>query len=338
MRRRCAIDLFGGAGGTALGLRMAGYDVLASVELDAVAAESFAQNHPATELLHNDIRNISPLRIARQFGLRAGDVDLLSACPPCQGFSSLRTLNGHRTIHDEQNDLIFEVARFAKALLPNVVMLENVPGLASDARLETLSGRLHQLGYRTSWSVLDAQYFGVPQRRKRLVLFAYRDHHGPKVRQSKKIRTVREAFSVLGSSRSDDDLQEYDESRSARVRKLIAGIPKNGGSRIDLPSSATLACHKRCDGFFDVYGRMSWDKPAPTITAGCINPSKGRFLHPAHNRAINLREAALLQGFPPTYYFSLSRGRYKAAELIGNAFPPPLAYACAKAVRRAEGV
>jgi DNA (cytosine-5)-methyltransferase 1 len=99
-------------------------------------------------------------------------------------------------------------------------------------------------------------------------------------------------------------------------------VPKDGGSRTDLPDAMQLACHTRVDGFHDVYGRMAWDRPAPTITGGCINPSKGRFLHPEEDRAITLREAALLQSFPPGHVFSLRRGKYAAAELIGNALPP----------------
>jgi DNA (cytosine-5)-methyltransferase 1 len=99
-------------------------------------------------------------------------------------------------------------------------------------------------------------------------------------------------------------------------------IPKNGGSRTDLSGGHQLACHRKCDGFKDVYGRMAWDRESPTITSGCFNPSKGRFIHPEEDRAITLREAAVLQGFPLSYYFSLRRGKSGAATLIGNALPP----------------
>jgi Site-specific DNA methylase len=115
---------------------------------------------------------------------------------------------------------------------------------------------------------------------------------------------------------------------------LIRAIPKNGGSRNDLDKQYQLRCHARCDGFRDVYGRMAWNDVAPTITSGCINPSRGRFLHPEHDRAITLREAALLQTFPLDYLFSLRRGRYAAAALIGNALPPKFAHAQAVAVKK----
>jgi DNA (cytosine-5)-methyltransferase 1 len=120
------------------------------------------------------------------------------------------------------------------------------------------------------------------------------------------------------------------ENRTAAVRARIARIPKNGGSRADLGASEQLPCHQKSDGFKDIYGRMAWDKPAPTITGGCHNPSKGRFLHPEHDRAITLREAALLQGFPPDYHFSLARGKQAAAAMIGNALPPDFVAAHAR--------
>ena len=113
---------------------------------------------------------------------------------------------------------------------------------------------------------------------------------------------------------------------------LIRRIPKNGGSRTDLPNMDQLECHQKLDGFNDVYGRMSWHEPAPTITGGCINPSKGRYIHPDDDRAITLREAALLQGFPKSYAFDMSRGRYPAAQMIGNAFPPKFAEHHARAI------
>jgi DNA (cytosine-5)-methyltransferase 1 len=115
---------------------------------------------------------------------------------------------------------------------------------------------------------------------------------------------------------------------------MIESIPKNGGSRRDLGPDNQLPCHERCIGFHDVYGRMSWDDVAPTITTGCVNPSKGRFLHPEENRAITLREAALLQGFPADYWFSLRRGKFQAAGLIGNALPPEFVRRHALQIRR----
>lgn len=136
-------------------------------------------------------------------------------------------------------------------------------------------------------------------------------------------KTVREAIECLSSpGESGDALHDCPETRSEKVAALIAMIPKDGGSRTQLGRKYQLKCHRKCDGFKDVYGRMAWDDIAPTITGGCVNPSKGRFLHPDEDRSITLREAALLQGFPPDYHFSLERGKFAAALMIGNAFPP----------------
>jgi DNA (cytosine-5)-methyltransferase 1 len=118
------------------------------------------------------------------------------------------------------------------------------------------------------------------------------------------------------------------------VQERIGRIPRDGGSRLSLSAAEQLPCHLASTGFKDVYGRMSWEDVAPTITGGCVNPSKGRFLHPEEDRAITLREAAILQGFPATYTFSLGRGKFAAAELIGNALPPAMAEAQAKQLQQ----
>jgi DNA (cytosine-5)-methyltransferase 1 len=117
-------------------------------------------------------------------------------------------------------------------------------------------------------------------------------------------------------------LHNLPEQRSPKVLKLIKRIPQDGGSREQAGKRFQLDCHAKCDGFYDVYGRMSWDKVAPTITSGCFNPSKGRFIHPTKHRAITMREAALLQSFPVSYRFSLDGGKTAAALMIGNALPP----------------
>jgi DNA (cytosine-5)-methyltransferase 1 len=134
----------------------------------------------------------------------------------------------------------------------------------------------------------------------------------------------REAISNLSvPGQSGDAIHDLPEKRNKRVRTLIRAIPHDGGSRTDLSKRRQLACHKKCDGFKDVYGRMAWDEVAPTITSGCFNPSKGRFLHPVEDRAITMREAALLQGFPRKYKFDPDVGKIAVALMIGNALPPP---------------
>jgi DNA (cytosine-5)-methyltransferase 1 len=327
MNRYTAIDLFCGAGGLTVGLRKAGFNVIAGVELDVVAAETYLMNHQDHVMYRSDIRSINVADLMRELGLGPGDLDLLAGCPPCQGFSTHRTRNKSSSVDDHRNDLVFEFLRFVKELMPKTIMMENVPGLAKDARISKFKAEIKKLGYQvgdSSVAVKDAADFCVPQRRKRMILQASRygliEHPKPTAKK----KTVRDALAKLtrhGESR--DILHDLPEKRHPRILSLIKLIPKDGGSRTDLPQRYWLPCHKRNPGSYrDVYGRMSWDEVAPTMTGGCHNPSKGRFLHPEEDRAITLREAALLQTFPKSYKFSLRKGKEAIALMIGNALPP----------------
>jgi len=158
----------------------------------------------------------------------------------------------------------------------------------------------------------------------------------PFAEPTRRIKTVEDAIGGLPKAgESGDAVHDIPERHTRKVMKLIKRIPKNGGSRTDLAKKDQLACHKRCNGFKDVYGRMSWDKPAPTITSGCFNPSKGRFLHPEENRAITMREAALLQGFPRRYKFPNTNNKANIALMIGNALPPLFIAIHAHCIRKA---
>lgn len=330
-----AVDLFCGCGGLTLGLKRARFRVLGAVDNDPLAVKTYRLNHRSTHVWERDIRKLTIAELRRKLDLRRGQLDLLAGCPPCQGFSSIRTRNGAHAIVDDRNDLVFEFIRFARGLRPKAIMLENVPGLAADPRLGELYERLADLGYRPRHRVRDAASFLVPQRRRRLILLAGYRSDLTFAQEAEERRTVRDALAALPpSGASGDKLHDLPELRSDRIRALIRRIPADGGSRSDLGTDAQLRCHRDFAGFHDVYGRMLWDEVAPTITSGCINPSKGRFLHPAEDRAITLREAALLQGFPSDYRFALDRGKYATAALIGNALPPEFVRRHALAVRR----
>lgn len=330
-----SIDLFAGCGGCTVGLKQAKFEVAGAVEIDERACRVYRDNHPEVTLWPIGIECLTAERIFDETRLQQGDLDLLAGCPPCQGFSSVRTLNGHRTVEDRRNDLIHEFERLVLELEPKAVMLENVPGLATDARLEKFVQSLKDQDYTVTTNILDASHYGVPQRRRRLILFAGR--YG-KIRFPNRARikpTVRTAIGLMKPpGTSGDPIHDAPERRAEHVRQIILAIPKDGGSRTALPYRLQLDCHKRCDGFKDIYGRMAWDAVAPTLTTGCFNPSRGRFLHPEEDRNITMREAALLQTFPRDYRFPPEIGKTHLASLIGNALPPEFVSRLARAVGR----
>ncbi len=334
-RKPRAIDLFCGCGGLTLGLKQAGFKVIAGVDNNPLAVRTYRRNHRHVRVWACDIGRLPVSKVKKALGLRKGDLELLAGCPPCQGFSTMRTLNGSLRVKDARNELLFEFQRFVKHLRPRAVMLENVPGLADDVRFRRFVKQLEGMGYIGSYRVLDAADYGVPQRRRRLIYLAGYKMAIPFAARVGTVKTVRNAIGGLPKAgKSGDAIHDMSERRSKKVKEMMRRIPKNGGSRTDLPKRDQLECHKRCDGFKDVYGRMAWDKVAPTITSGCFNPSKGRFVHPRENRAITMREAALLQGFPRRYDFPATHGKLALALMIGNALPPPFIRHHAKQISR----
>jgi len=318
-----AFDLFCGAGGMSVGLRRAGFRVVGAVDCDAAACRAYSENHPDVAVWQMDVTCLPGKKVMKRLRLRRGRLDLLAACPPCQGFSTVRTKNGRASNRDPRNDLVFEVLRFARVMRPKAIMLENVPGLAKNRRFHAIRRELKGLGYAMSWSILDAADYGVPQRRRRLVLLASLLREPSFAPACRARHTVRDAIAHLTSpGKSRDPLHRMVRKHSRKVARLIRSIPKDGGSRAAIGHRAQLACHRRVRGFYDVYGRMAWDKPAPTITSGCTNPSRGRFLHPVEDRALSLREAALLQSFPRRYRFPTEFGQEALSLLVGNALPP----------------
>lgn len=322
-----SIDLFAGAGGLSCGLTAEGFQVCTAVEIDPVSAKSYSLNHKSTNVIVDDISRVSGSQILEQAGLALGELDLLTGCPPCQAFSTLRTRRRKQQLNDPSKELIIEMLRLIRSIQPRAVVVENVPGLADDERFTSFQLGLKQAGYQYTYAILNASNFGIPQRRKRLILIALRGKEIPLGWSSYQCerRTVRDTIGHLATAgTSGDVLHDIPENRTPAMMSRIKATPKNGGSRRDIPSELQCACHTRIDGFKDVYGRMAWDDISPTITSGCTNPSRGRFLHPEEDRAITLREAALLQAFPPNYQFCLDRGKEHVACQIGNAFPPDM--------------
>lgn len=342
--QHCAIDLCSGAGGVTTGFKRAGLAILAAVDTDGLARESYAINHPEVRLYSNDLLELRPETLLSDLELSPGDLDILTACVPCQTYSSL---NRRREGADDPRErLVDRVADFVEVIRPKSVVMENVPLLLRDQRFKDLVERLRAMSYGIWAGVVNAEDFGVPQRRRRLVLIALRDRNDrevpplsnehPALRGFCERKTVRDAFRLLRHARADDPLAVPRRDYPAVVAKRIAAIPRNGGSRGSLPRELQLTCHRGRDNreftaAGNVYGRMSLDEVAPTLTTRCVTPSCGRYLHPWANRAITLREAACLQSFPVDYEF---KGGVTAVEAqIGNAVPPRLAEAVAMVLR-----
>lgn len=331
-----AIDLYAGAGGATRGLRDAGYRVLGAVENDGVAAKTYSANHSDVKLWTQDIRTLKATEVLKTLDLKRGELSLLKACPPCQGFSSLA--DGRADVDEEQNDLVLHTIRFVRALRPRTVMLENVPGLGRDQRATALMGALRGLGYATKQYAVNAMDYGVPQRRKRLIILAARglrthlpEDLQPKANQQVK-STVGEAFKALAATQAPDDAMDRHRSLSDKTKRRVEAVPVNG-TRFDLPEDLRLDCHVRLGKTRSAtgsYGRLRADEPAPTMTTRCTTPACGSFIHPTEHRGITLREAATLQTFPHDYEF---HGSYDQIERqIGNAVPVRMAAALGRIV------
>lgn len=317
-----AVDLFSGCGGLTEGIKRAGFNVISAVENDWLACNTYRANHPEIKLLEKDIRDIKGSDLLTN---KFRKIHLLTGCPPCQGFSSIRRKNRKSSPRDRRNQLVSEFQRIVEEMLPPVVFLENVPGIENYHRFKEFLRTLKQLGYKVNCKTVDLCQYGVPQRRKRIVILAGLGFEIEFPRKSK-VKTVRMTIGNLKPPhKHNNKLHNQVAVHSPLMLKRIKNTPHNGGSRADWPKNLKLECHSKTRGFHDVYGRMSWDEPAPTMTGGCVNLSKGRFLHPTQNREITLLEAAKFQTFRQNYYFSLERGRYPAAEMIGNALPPKFA-------------
>ena len=334
-----AIDLYSGSGSATAALKKAHFRVVAAVDNDAAACATYRLNHPHVCFYETDIRKLDPDAVRHEC-LKDTSLDLMVICAPCQPFSS----QNRKRRGDVRARLLISAARFISVMEPKVVFVENVPGLASSANADLLAEFRDICGpdYVFGEPVcVDAADYGVPQRRVRCLLTASRGREAPQIppptTPTNARRTVRDAISDLPSLASGD-ADPSDKLHAARSHRPVAverlrAIPKDGGSRSDLPDRLVLDCHRRHTGHPDVYGRMKWDDVAPTLTTGCTDVTRGRFAHPEEDRAITPREAALLQTFPRQYRFA---GRFKVvAEQIGNAIPFALVHALTPSFRAA---
>ena len=321
-----AIDVFSGVGGLSAGMVRAGFAAIAAIEIDKYAVLTYRMNHSETTVIEKDIRRVSTDEIIKE--LNGEPLHLLAGCPPCQGFSSVRRLNRKQNVHDERNDLILEYLRLVKELKPLTIMMENVPGLINYYLFKDVVKELDVLGYSPKVKIVNAKDYGVPQNRRRLIMVGSLLGEMDIAEGTREKVTVKEAIGKLEpTQKTKDPLHKTTANHTPKVMERIRITPKDGGSWNDLPEKYVLECHKKEKvGFKDIYGRLRWNDISSTITGGCLNPSKGRFLHPEEDRVITAREAALLQSFPITYKFPVDIPKASLALLIGNALPPKFSY------------
>lgn len=332
-----AIDLYCGAGGLTCGLQQGKISVVAGVDLDPSCRFAFEENNAST-FHEKDVKELDGLWVKKQF--TPGAISLLAGCAPCQPFSTYS--NGKDATSNPKWGLLSHFGRLISEALPDLVTMENVPLLANHHPFETFVKTLIENKYWFDWRVVDCADYGVPQRRRRLVLLASRlglisvpapTHEGP----SKWI-SVEQAIGRLSQLKAgtrenaQDPLHIAPSLSELNMKRIRASRP--GGNWMDWPDGLRAECHNKASGstYKSVYGRMLWSSPSPTMTTLCFGFGNGRFGHPEQDRAISLREAATFQSFPDTYQFcpkGATPAFHGVGKLIGNAVPPGLGKAIA---------
>jgi len=331
------VDLFAGAGGLSWAARELGFHVKAAVESDNHACDTYRRNLirgkrvRVPKLYQEDISVLDPKTILDDVFSEQERCDLVLGGPPCQGFSVHRI--GDAGKGDERNGLIMRYFDYVKVLRPRAFVMENVPGILWPRHqdfLDSFYEATESAGYETKDpEVLDARDYGVPQKRKRVFVIGIRKdvsfegvwpppsrHTNPRRAKELKLKPWRLASEVFRKI-SAGDPNNIHMNHSAPLVEVFRVTPKNGGSRSD--SGRVLFCHESHDGHRDVYGRIDPKKPGPTMTTACINPSKGRFVHPKANHGITVRHAARFQTFPDDFVFE--GGLMAAGVQVGNAVP-----------------
>lgn len=334
------IDIFCGIGGLSHGFVKENIDVIAGIDIDESCRYGFEENNKA-KFFHYDISVIHPETLLNMYPQNSSKI--LVGCAPCQPFSNYNL----KKSKDEKWKLLYTFIKLIQVVKPEIISMENVPQLLKHNNGEVFHDfilALNKMNYNIWYEVVNAQNYGVPQRRKRLVLLAsklgkielIKPTHG-----KDNYVTVRKAIGYLpkiedGVPHKKDPLHRA-RKLSTLNKKRIMSTPE-GGSWKDWPEEYILECHKKKSGksFGSVYGRMKWDDVAPTLTTQCTGLGNGRFGHPEQDRAISLREAAILQSFPPNYKFfdpNKHISRLKVERHIGNSVPVKLAQAIAKSIK-----
>ncbi len=335
------IDLFCGIGGLSHGFVLEGFNVIAGYDNVLNCKFAYEKNNEAT-FYHKDVTSLKGRELNKLFG---ANLKILIGCAPCQPFSSYSFKVKKKD--DDKINLLYEFSRLIKECLPDIVSMENVPQLLDFNKSSLFNDFvevLKSLNYKVDYKVVYCPDYGIPQKRKRLVLLASRlgeislvkPTHSPE-----NYVTVRNTIGRLkpvkaGEYDKKDPLHRARELSALNLKRIQH--TKEGGGWKDWPKNLLPECFKRPSGktYGSVYGRMKWDEPSPTMTTHCTGLGNGRFGHPQQDRAITLREAALLQTFPENYQFFESLETYNSSAIckqIGNAVPPKLGQIIAQSIK-----
>lgn len=325
-----------------LGLQRAGFRIVSAFDLDPSAVITHSSNLGGVAF-QADAASLSGEDLLARAGLSFGEPTLLCGGPPCQGFSRQR--KGAAQGDDPRNSLVLHFARLVEETIPDFFLFENVDlvkGFRGSSLMERLCEDLGHLGYYIFDRVHSSDDHGVPQTRRRFFVVGQLRGRRFKWPDSSHSRlTVRNAIGDLPPPPSDgSEHPDFSNHLTTAVTAInverFSHVPPGGGWR-DIPVDLMLPCHRRVldsgitSGMWpDVYGRLEWDRPAPTITAGFDSFTRGRYGHPSEDRPITPREAARLQGFPDWFRFYGNRRDVRSQ--IGNAVPPPLAEAIGRSI------
>ena len=337
------IDLFCGIGGLSHGLVKEGLEVVAGIDNDISCKYGYEYNNGAI-FVGKDIREVTAADILGLFGSHKNTIRVLAGCAPCQPFSKLN----QKKVTEIQLEPLGKFAQLIGEVKPDIVSMENVSELADTRKypvFKTFTDALIRNGYKYKFEIVNTAEYGVPQNRRRLVLLASRLGDIGLVKRTHKDKkvTVRDIIGNLeplkdGEVSAIDPLHKARKLSSMNMRRIKA-TPHDGGSSHDWSEELMLNCHKKETGKTysgSVYGRMRWGEPAPTMTTQCVGLGNGRFGHPEQDRAISLREAALLQTFPENYQFvdpNTPIITAHIAKFIGNAVPVVLGSVIGKSIK-----
>jgi DNA (cytosine-5)-methyltransferase 1 len=328
-----AVDFFCCAGGMTEGFERAGIRVLAGIDIDHDCKETYERNHPQSLFIESDIKKLSVKSLKETLNLHVDDPALIMiGCSPCQHWSKINT---ERQKSEGSKNLLKDFTRFVKYFKPGYIVIENVPGIGRHPNESGLSKFLEFLkanGYSFVKDIINMCGYGIPQKRVRFLLIAAKGSKEPAIpRKSTSNVSVRDIIFDLPPIGAGEQSLRYNLHRAAALSeknlKRISVTPSDGGMRTAWKDDSELqipAYRGKDTMFRDVYGRMAWDKPAPTITTRFNSLSNGRFGHPEQNRAISLMEGALLQSFSRGYKF-INNHDAVVARQIGNAVPPKFA-------------